>query len=166
MNEFFQGEGILNGEAIGVVVEIDKDVLSFRLPFFNLFSTKGRPEPWAMQKAKLNSSNVRKASWQSQDFSLNSKDCRLRLDRGRVERRIQNSSSLSFSNLNRGGSCQRTTPSFSFKGEAWSKRRERGSRQSFSRLMCVMNRLPLTANENPFGVRLYQPPKTSFLGRR
>src|SRR4030042_480211 len=126
-----------------------------------IFSMRGRPEPWAMQKAKPNSSNLRKASLQNQDSSLNSKAWRWSLERGRVERRTQNSSNLSFWNLNRGGSCQSTTPNFSFNGDAWSKRRERGSRQSFNRLMWVMNRFPLTAKTNCFGIRLYQPSKAS-----
>src|SRR4030042_4901756 len=131
-----------------------------------IFSMRGRPEPWAMQKAKPNSSNTRNASLQNQDSSLNSKAWRWSLERGRVERRTQNSSNLSFWNLNCGGRCQSTTPNFSFSEEAWSKRRERGSLQSFKRLMWVINRLPLTAKTNFFGVRLCHPSKTSFLGRR
>src|SRR4030043_989335 len=119
-----------------------------------------------MQRPKSNSSSIRKPSGQNQDSSLNSKAWRRDLERGRVERRPQNSSSLSLSKRNRGGSCQSTTPIFSFNGEALSKRRERGSLQSFRRLIWVMKRLPLTAKEKPFGVRLYHPSKTSFFGRR
>jgi hypothetical protein len=38
MNEFFQGEGVLDGEAIGIVVEIDKNILAFLCPAFDLLN--------------------------------------------------------------------------------------------------------------------------------
>ncbi len=38
LDEFFQGEGVLDGKTISIVVEIDKDLLLFLLPLSDLLS--------------------------------------------------------------------------------------------------------------------------------
>jgi len=36
-DQFLQGEGVEDGEAIGVVVKVNKDIFSLRFPIFDVF---------------------------------------------------------------------------------------------------------------------------------